>query len=109
MTKNKILQRDAPVLRKIAKPIPLKDIKSKKIRDILSRMKKAMHAEEDGVAIAAPQIGESLRVFIASGKALARADQGIKVDSSKNPKDLVFINPQIIKASKKKRQMEENE
>ena len=33
-------------------------------------MKVALKKEEDGVAIAAPQIGKSLRIFVVSGKAL---------------------------------------
>src|SRR3989344_5656230 len=71
MTQSKILQKDAPILRRTAKAVLVKDIKSKKIRNILDKMKKALHREEDGVAIAAPQIGESLRIFLVSGKALA--------------------------------------
>ncbi|MDP2642083.1 MAG: peptide deformylase [bacterium] len=94
MTKTKILQKDAPTLREIAKSVPIKDIKSKKIRETLDEMKEALHAEEDGVAIAAPQIGKSLRIFVVSNKIGGK-------------KDLVFINPEIIKASKKKRKVEE--
>ena len=81
-------------MRKTAKPVPIKDIKSKKIQEILGKMKVALHAEEDGAAIAAPQIGENLRMFIVNGKLFAS-------------KDLIFINPEIIKTSKKKKQMEE--
>ncbi|KKT14778.1 MAG: Peptide deformylase [Parcubacteria group bacterium GW2011_GWC1_43_30] len=74
--------------------MPIKSIGSKKIRDILYRMREALHAEEDGAAIAAPQIGESLRIFVVSKKIT-------------KTKDLVFINPEIIKASKKKKKVEE--
>lgn len=111
MTKTKILQKDAPVLREIARSVPIKDIKSKKIRDILSKMKEALHTEEDGVAIAAPQIGESLRIFLVSGKATymyrgkdkkLRTKEGVKTKH-----DLVFINPEIIKTSRKKKRVEE--
>src|SRR3989344_3605974 len=107
MTKTKILQRDAPVLREMAKSVPIKDIKSKKIRAILAQMKEALHGEEDGVAIAAPQIGESLRIFIVSGKALAWSNKTKKFDKKKELDDLVFINPEIIKTSKKKKKVEE--
>ena len=107
MTKTKILQRDAPVLREMAKSVPIKDIKSKKIRTILAQMKEALHGEEDGVAIAAPQIGESLRIFIVSGKALAWSNKTKRFDKKKESDDLVFINPEIIKASKKKKKVEE--
>ncbi|MDP2642070.1 MAG: peptide deformylase [bacterium] len=105
MTKSKILQRDAAILRKIAKPVPVEEIGSKKIQAILSKMKKALHAEEDGVAIAAPQIGESLRIFVVSGEVLALDKKRKK--SQTLEEDLVFINPEIIKTSKKRKKMEE--
>lgn len=107
MTKNKILQKDEPILREKALPVSAKDIKSKKIRDIINRMKEALHAEEDGVAIAAPQIGESLRLFVVNAKALTLAGRVRRVDKNKELNDLIFINPEIVKASKKKRKMEE--
>ena len=64
----KILQKEAPVLRDIAKEVPLEQIKSNRIKAILEEMKEALEGQEDGVAIAAPQIGYSLRIFIVSGK-----------------------------------------
>lgn len=103
----KILQKEAPILREIAQPVPVKEIRSKKIRAILSKMREAMHAEEDGVAIAAPQIGENLRIFIVNGEALAFSSKGIKSSRKQGLEDLVFINPEITKLSKKKRNMEE--
>lgn len=94
--KGSILDRDAKVLRQIAKPVPVKDIGSKKLGDIIAKMKKAVHGEEDGVAIAAPQVGAALRIFVVKGGVLP-----------KHPEDRVFINPEILKASKKKAKMEE--
>ena len=107
MTKTEILQKDAPVLRERALPVPIKNIGSKKIQEILDRMKEALHAEEDGVAIAAPQIGESLRIFIVSGKALALTQKIKRTSVDKELDDFVFINPEIIKTSKKKKKVEE--
>jgi len=101
--KPKILQKDAPVLREIAKEIPLKNIRSKKLTTIIERMKTALHGEEDGVAIAAPQIGENLRIFVVAGRTLAL----IKKEEGKLYPDMVFINPTLIKLSKKKKKMEE--
>jgi len=99
MKKTEILQRDNKVLRSKAKSIPIKDIGSKKILNIIKRMGQVLHAEEDGVALAAPQIGESIRLFIVSGDILIL---------NKNPKpDLIFINPEIIKTSKNKKKVEE--
>ncbi len=105
---SKILQKDAPVLRKKALRVPLEDIQSSEIQSIIERMKKAVRAEDDGVAIAAPQIGESLRIFVVAGRALAVKDK--EKDPSVNEldyPDLVFINPEITKLSKKKRKMDE--
>ena len=112
MTKTEILQKDAPVLRKIAKSVAIKDIGSQKIKELLEKMKVALHAEEDGVALAAPQIGESLRIFIVRGDVLTlTSKQNLNVGKvSKLPhpmKDLIFINPEIIKSSKQKKKLEE--
>lgn len=105
-TKKLLVNRDAKVLRGIAKAVLLKDISTKKITDIVAKMKRAMHAEDDGVAIAAPQVGSDLRIFIVSGKAVAIA-KGKEIDAEEELQDLVFFNPEIIKASKKKMMMEE--
>lgn len=94
--KGSILDRDAQVLRLVAKPVPMKDIGSKKLGDILAKMKRALHAEDDGVAIAAPQVGVSLRIFVVKGGVLPKL-----------PEDGVYINPEIIKSSKQKKGMEE--
>ncbi len=103
--KPKIVQKDSPVLREIARDVPEKLIGTKKIQSIIERMKTAMHGEEDGVAIAAPQIGESLRIFVVSGRVQALKDK--KEGEEKLYPDLVFINPEITKLSKKRKNMEE--
>ncbi|MCR4279748.1 MAG: peptide deformylase, partial [Candidatus Zambryskibacteria bacterium] len=105
--KGSIVSRDAAVLRAVAKPVDPKDIGAKKIGNILNKMKEAVHTEDDGVAIAAPQIGESLRIFVVKGEALALAKQSKSIKVNMELKDLVFINPEIIKTSRKKKKMEE--
>ncbi len=111
--KNTIVNKDAPILRKTAKAVPIKDIPSKKIQNILKRMKTALKKEDDGVAIAAPQIGESVRIFIISGKVASMYRGGDKKlhtkekDEKNKIEDMVFINPEIIKVSKSKKMMEE--
>jgi peptide deformylase len=112
MTKTKtnpFVDRDDPVLREVALPVAEKDFGTKKLEEIIKKMQKALHAEEDGVAIAAPQIGESLRIFVVAGSAvlLAKRKSGEADDAEKTQEDLVFINPEIIKVSKKKKKMEE--
>src|SRR3989344_8943438 len=69
MTKmKKILQKEAPVLREICQNIPLNSIGSPKIQNIIKEMKIALASQDDGVAIAAPQIGYPLRIFVVSGR-----------------------------------------
>ncbi len=118
MTKN-ILQKEEKVLREIAKNVPIEEIGSEKINKIISEMKEALDSQDDGVAIAAPQIGYSLRIFVVSRKveeiiAEAKAVKTKKVDtedekvkSVSNAKDLVFINPVIKKLSKERKSVEE--
>ena len=104
----KIIQEGHPTLRQIAKPVAHKDIGSKKLDKILADMKKALHGESDGVAIAAPQIGVSLRIFIVSQKVF---NEEILTDKELvrkyKLKDVVFINPEFIKISKDKKLMSE--
>jgi peptide deformylase len=93
-----IVQQDNKVLRQIAKEVPVKDIASPKIQKIISEMKESLLSQDDGVAIAAPQIGVSLRIFVVSHRIFAPKEDGAQL----TPKDdLVFINPKIIKFSKK--------
>ena len=109
---NVIIQKENKILRKIAKEIPVAEIKSPKIKDVLKRMIKALNAEEDGVAIAAPQIGENLRIFVISKKIFEIMDEEkiqnktpkieneniLKDKKGKNIyKDMVFIKPKILK------------
>lgn len=98
----KIVERDHKVLREKAQEVPISDIKSAKIQNIIRDMKIALEGEEDGVAIAAPQIGESLRIFVVSGRAISM----FKNVEERSP-DVVFINPVILKISKSTEWMEE--
>ena len=68
----KILERDEKVLRLVAKEVPIKDILTPKIKKVLKEMSEALTSQGDGVAIAAPQIGHSLRIFTVSGKSFEK-------------------------------------
>lgn len=109
-----ILQKESAVLRKKSASVPLEDIKTPTIAKILQAMKKALDEQLDGVAIAAPQIGENLRIFVVSEKVLELSDdaeepQDQQLDTLKNKKygHFVFINPVITKLSREKKPMEE--
>mgnify|MGYP001579824954 CR=1 FL=1 len=95
----KILQSKNKILRKKAALVDQSDIGTKKIDRILSAMSQLLSKEADGVAIAAPQIGVTLRIFIISARIF-----GLGKDENRNKKlsgNLVFINPKIIRRSKK--------
>lgn len=105
-----ILGREKKVLRQKAKEILVKDIATPKIKKVLKEMSASLKSQNDGVAIAAPQIGYSLRIFVVSGKIF---DEGFvrgqdentstkEIKKKKPSKDLVFINPKISKLSKEK-------
>ena len=144
----KIVQKGDPVLRNVAKEVPVGEITSEKIRKIIEEMNEALAQEKDGVGLAAPQIGYSLRIFILApnlfeknkerqtpdpdikgikpfvSSSLGRSEQSelstrssfnrmtygslaeIKKESGKE-KNLVFINPEIIKLSKEKKKVDE--
>lgn len=97
-----IVDRDHVVLRKKAAEVPLDEIQSPKIQKIVADMKESLESQDDGVAIAAPQIGESLRIFVVSGRAISM----IK-DIEERSADIVFINPKIVKLSKETELLEE--
>lgn len=102
-----ILQRDEKVLREVAKPIPIRSIKTAKIKKVIEEMKESLKSQSDGVAIAAPQIGYSLRIFVVSGQVFEKDfDKGERPEPNSKTqtqiKDKVFINPKIIKLSKAK-------
>lgn len=108
-----IVQTGDPVLRDIAKEVPIEEITSPKIQKVISDMILALNSQNDGVAIAAPQIGVSLRIFVISGKIFdedfIRGQGNIDGNLYKKArhKELVFINPIIKKMSKDKKLMSE--
>ncbi|MES3031120.1 MAG: peptide deformylase [Patescibacteria group bacterium] len=98
-----IVQNGDPVLREMAQTVAQKDITSPRIQEIIKDMQEALATQEDGVAIAAPQIGVPLRIFVVSDAVLKEADENYKSLG----KDLVFINPEITKLSREKNPAEE--
>ena len=104
-----------PILSKKAAAVPLDEIGAPATRKIITRMKVALATEPLGVAIAAPQVGESLRIFVVSGKALAKRS-GTEHESDGHAtiaplatlsSDRTYINPEILKTSRKKKEMHE--
>ena len=108
----KIIQKEDRVLHQKSKEIPISEIKTLKIKKILKEMSQALRGQSDGVAIAAPQIGYSLSIFVVSGKIFHKdfvrgEEEFEKVSTEEMPADLVFINPKISKLSREKEWMPE--
>jgi peptide deformylase len=93
----KIVQQENPILRKIAEPIDILSISKPETQKIIDDMFKSLASQKDGVALAAPQIAYSKRIFVISSYIL---DAEVNIP-------LVYINPKIIKRSKDKKNMEE--
>lgn len=96
-----IVQEGDPVLRKRAEEIPVEDISSKKVQTLIQEMIDTLAEERLGAALAAPQIGESYRLFIVSPEVLE------KMSSGKNRKPLICINPEIVSRSKAREELHE--
>jgi peptide deformylase len=95
-----IVQDGHKVLRQIAQEVTEKEFGSTKLAKIISDMKEALETQDDGVALAAPQIAISKRIFVISPKIL-------RDDSINKDFPLVYINPVITKISKDKKKMDE--
>lgn len=109
-----IVQKGDPVLRKKAAEVALEDIGSPKLKKILKDMAEALDSQDDGVAIAAPQIGVSLRIFLVSQATLdmpddlsGRAKMADRQKLKREAGNLTFINPVITKLSKDTSVLEE--
>jgi peptide deformylase len=95
-----IVQNGHPALRQKSGEVPVGDIVSKEIQQIIHDMQEALLSQDDGVAIAAPQIAVPLRIFVVSGTVFTSKG------ADREP-DQTYINPKIIKLSHKKESMEE--
>jgi peptide deformylase len=80
------------VLRETATPVKGDEFDSEALREIIAKMKEALHETQDGVAIAAPQIGISKRIFLVRDTVFAERGD---LDTA----DQEFINPDIVNTS----------
>lgn len=98
MTTEKIVQTGDEVLRQKATAVTAAEFGTPELARVLKNMSAALELHDDGVALAAPQIGVSKRIYIVSRKIF-----------EENPpaEDLIFINPRITGRSRKKVTMEE--
>lgn len=95
---NMILQEKNNILRETAEKIS--DIKSADIKSLIKKLANAMFAEPDGIGIAAPQIGESKKIFLVADDVLH--PERFEEKTKRTKKYLVFINPVLKNKSSKK-------
>lgn len=97
---SRLVPQEHAALHGIAETVPVEAITSPAIRKVLKDMRAALHAYNvdgfSGVAIAAPQIGVPLRIFLVEDMSPERKD-GTVIPL------LVAINPEIVKMSKRKK------
>lgn len=85
-----IVTNPSPILRQKSREINLEELKKQEFQDFCDDMKKTMK-EKDGVGLAAPQVGENIRLIVVSEK--------------NGP--ICMINPKITKKSLRKEWDEE--
>lgn len=106
-TMDPVVQNGDPVLRKIAEPVHKEEFQSQELISLIERMGSILNGEVGtysvGVALAAPQIAVSKRIFVVR---YDRTGKGPR-DEKTTPELGVFINPKIIKSSRRRVPMDE--
>ena len=105
-----IVQDGAEVLREIAKPVPEELFGSAKLARIISDMTKALDYEIEGVALAAPQMNIPYRIFVVrKDRTLppVLVPEGTPPPPLPLPEIEVYINPEIVKTSRRHSKMDE--
>jgi len=100
---------DAKFLRKKTADFDFKGADKKELADLIKDMRKIMH-EANGIGLSANQLGLKLRLFVAqiSDTPIKRGDDGKFIMPPQGEmKFYAVFNPEIIKFSDKKTEMEE--
>lgn len=95
-----IVQHHDPLLRRKARPVSEEQFKDGTVQRTILDMQTALNGRDDGVAIAAPQIGVPLRIFVVSARIFAR-------EKNTTLPPLTFINPRLVSVSKDTEPLEE--
>ncbi|MDX2231212.1 MAG: peptide deformylase [Leptolyngbyaceae cyanobacterium bins.349] len=83
----KIIELGHPTLRQVAEPIA--DVKSDRIQTLCDRLL-VMVREANGVGIAAPQVGESVRLFIVASR------PNLRYPNAPTMAPMALINPRLV-------------
>ncbi|MFT5280931.1 MAG: peptide deformylase [Flavobacteriaceae bacterium] len=92
-----IIQRGNDLLKKVSLPVSEEEFNTPKLSELLSHMHDTLAKEKDGVALAAPQIAVNKRIFVVAPFVYKKQEDA----------PLVYINPEIIKTSRRTKTMEE--
>ncbi len=104
-----IVQDGAAVLRAVATLVPEDMFTSPQLEELLTDMVAALDAEPDGVALAAPQVNESLRIFIVR-KDRTEPLPPLAGEAPAAPRPAEgegYINPEIVRTSRKRAKADE--
>jgi peptide deformylase len=90
----KIARMGHPVLRAKARPIHPSEIRTPKVQQLIDDMFETMR-EYQGVGLAAPQVHESLRVFVAGFPPRPGRDDDEDDEEGEDVPEMALINPEI--------------
>ena len=99
-----IQQSGDAVLREKALQVPESLFDTPELRTIVTNMTETLDNERDGVALAAPQVGVSYRMFVVRYDRMKDSKEA----STETPPDIgIFINPTFTKSSRRQIEMPE--
>ena len=93
----KVVKYPAEVLRHKCAPVPREDIASAPIQQLVADMLATVRAE-DGLGLAAPQVGATSRIFVMRTPLLRRLGRKTVRASSRAPAFHALINPEVRRA-----------
>lgn len=91
------------ILREVSKPVQDELFGTPELTQMLHDMEVALDHQKNGVALAAPQIGLLYRIFIVRYDRMRSPEE----EAASTPEVGVFINPSIVRTSKRRVQMDE--
>jgi peptide deformylase len=92
----KVSRMGHPVLRRKVRPVPPAEITTAPMQRLIDDMAQTM-LEYNGVGLAAPQVHEDLRLFVAQ---VVRDHEDGDEDEAKEPEILALVNPEIKPAGR---------
>ena len=99
-----IVQDGTPILRAVARPVPDTLFASGELTPLIANMAALLDQEKDGVALAAPQVNSPYRIFIVrkDRTVVSTKKTGATPEPIHAPEVDVYINPEIIRTSRKR-------